>query len=174
MPELSLPHIGWPPTRSIPAADAHSITSALVLAMSVTIFPCVWPASCAKTSLMERIGAPMTTTSAMSATLGVGARAGDDAAVQGFAQRPGVRVAANDHGVGPRLFQSEGERRTHEPEPDHRNCGHFASYYASCFAIESSRRRRSAISRSKFSKSSDCAPSDSAWLGDGCTSTIRP
>src|SRR6202162_1256497 len=45
------------------------MTAALVLAMSVTTFPSVLPASCAKTSRMARIGAPMTMTSAMSTTL---------------------------------------------------------------------------------------------------------
>src|SRR4029077_14871099 len=43
--------------------------SALVLAMSVTTLPSVLPLSCPKISRIARIGAPMTMTSAISATL---------------------------------------------------------------------------------------------------------
>src|SRR5438034_4148663 len=68
IPEVSLPHIGWPPTRSIPSAAAHSMTVALVLAMSVIGTPPAFSASCANSSRMALIGAPTTTTSAISTT----------------------------------------------------------------------------------------------------------
>src|SRR6267143_3220631 len=69
MPEVSLPHIGWPPTRSMLSAAAHSTTSALVLAMSVTGLPSASAPSFAKSSRIALIGAPTTTTSAISTTL---------------------------------------------------------------------------------------------------------
>src|SRR2546422_7761639 len=68
IPEVSLPHIGWPPTRSIPSAAAHSMTVALVLAMSVIGRPPAFSASCANSSRIALIGAPTTTTSAISTT----------------------------------------------------------------------------------------------------------
>src|SRR6266700_1755344 len=69
IPDASLPHMGWPPTRSTPEADAQSITAALVLAMSVTTLAAVLPARRLSTSRIARTGAAMTTTSAMSTML---------------------------------------------------------------------------------------------------------
>src|SRR5712692_9641626 len=69
IPDASLPHMGWPPTRSTPDADAQSMTAALVLAMSVTTLAAVLPASRLNTSRMARTGAAITTTSAMSTML---------------------------------------------------------------------------------------------------------
>src|SRR5216683_562425 len=69
IPDASLPHMGWPPTRSTPDADAQFMTVALVLAMSVTTLAAVLPASRLNTSRMARTGAAITTTSAMSTML---------------------------------------------------------------------------------------------------------
>src|SRR5436190_2054844 len=69
MPDVSLPHIGWPPTRSTPSAAAHSITVAFVLAISVMGLPPALGASCANSSRSALTGAPTTMMSAISTTL---------------------------------------------------------------------------------------------------------
>src|SRR5260370_2725769 len=69
MPETSFPHMGCPPTRSMPSAAAHSITAALVLAMSVTGLASATAPNPANTARMALMGAPITTTSAIDTTL---------------------------------------------------------------------------------------------------------
>src|SRR5665213_3836188 len=68
MPAASLPHIGWPPTRSIPDVDAHSMTLPFVLAISVTTLPATMPPRPANTWRRARIGTASTTMSAISTT----------------------------------------------------------------------------------------------------------
>src|SRR5487761_766503 len=68
IPDASFPHIGWPPTRSIPDAAAPSMTLSFVLAMSVITLPSTRPRRFENTFFSPRIGTATTTMSATSTT----------------------------------------------------------------------------------------------------------
>ena len=151
MPDVSLPHIGWPPTRSIPSAAAHSTTLAFVLAMSVMGLPPALSASCANISRMALIGAPTMTISAISTTLrsvlavDTIPRSSALRSTMGFRSLPTrtisglafLRASAKDEPIRPRPTTAT------------------VATYASCFCMAPSSRRTSAIRWSKAAKSSD-------------------